>query len=188
MKKICIYCGSSNYADPKYQNLAFSIGQHFAKNNIGIVYGGGNIGLMGQVANGALQEGGQVFGVIPHHLKELELAHKGLTELYITQSMHERKALMAHLSDGFIALPGGYGTLEELIEVTTWSQLNYHDKPVGLLNVFGFYDHLLKWIGHAHQEKFIRGKHRQLIASSDTIEDLLEKMNNIEFINIKEVL
>ena len=102
--------------------------------------------------------------------------------------MHERKALMAHLSDGFIALPGGYGTLEELIEVTTWSQLNYHDKPVGLLNVFGFYDHLLKWIEHAHQEKFIRGKHRQLIASSDNIEDLLEKMNNIEFINIKEVL
>lgn len=188
MKKICIYCGSSKFADSKYYELATSVGQYLATNGISVVFGGGNVGLMGAVANGALEAGGEVFGVIPHYLKELELAHEGLTKLYITQSMHERKALMAHLSDGFIALPGGYGTLEELIEVTTWSQLNYHHKPVGLLNVFGFYDHLIQWIEHAHQEKFVRGKHRQLIASSDNIPDLITKMNNVEFINIKEVL
>ena len=102
--------------------------------------------------------------------------------------MHERKALMAQLSDGFIALPGGYGTLEELAEVTTWSQLNYHQKPVGLLNAFGFYDHLIAWIEHAHQEQFIRGKHRQLIASSDNITDLITQMNSTEFINLRDVL
>ena len=188
MKKICIYCGSSQFADQKYNELAYSVGQYLAKQNIAVVYGGGNIGLMGMVANGALEAGGEVFGVIPHHLKELELAHEGLTELYVTQSMHERKALMAHLSDGFIALPGGYGTLEELSEVTTWSQLNYHQKPVGLLNVFGFYDHLLRWIEHAHQENFIRGKHRQLITSAATITDLIDKMKQTEFVNIRSIL
>jgi len=188
MKKICVYCGSSKFADEKYYELAYSVGQQLAQNGIGVVYGGGNVGLMGNVANGALDAGGEVLGVIPHYLKELELAHEGLTQLYITQSMHERKALMAHLSDGFIALPGGYGTLEELAEVTTWSQLNYHHKPVGLLNAFGFYDHLLQWIEHAHQEKFIRGKHRQLIASADTLSALITKMNNMEFISIKDVL
>ncbi len=188
MKKICIYCGSSKFADTKYYELATNVGRYLALNDFTVVFGGGNIGLMGAVANAALSEGGKVLGVIPHHLRDLELAHEGLTELYITQSMHERKALMAQLSDGFIALPGGYGTLEELAEVTTWSQLNYHHKPVGLLNVFGFYDHLIAWIEHAHQEKFIRGKHRQLIASTDDIASLITRMNSIEFINLKDML
>lgn len=188
IKKLCVYCGSSRQADQKYQDLAFSVGCELAEKGIAVVYGGGNIGLMGQVANGALFAGGEVFGVIPHYLKELELAHTGLTELYVTQSMHERKALMSHLSDGFIALPGGYGTLEELIEVTTWSQLNYHHKPVGLLNAFSYYDHLLQWIEHASNEQFIRGKHKQLIAHDADISKLLEKMQNIEFVDLKKTI
>ena len=163
---LCVYCGSSTTVDPKYTDAAYTIGCFLAQSNISLVYGGGNIGLMKAVADGCLAHNGNVAGVIPHKLQELELAHPNVQKMYITQGMHERKALMAQLSDGFIALPGGFGTLEELAEITTWSQLNYHSKPVGLLNAFGYYDHLIQWINHAVNENFIRPQHRDLIVHS----------------------
>jgi uncharacterized protein (TIGR00730 family) len=188
LKKICVYCGASSRTDPKYRQSASKVGQDLAALGIELVYGGGNIGLMGAVADGVLDSGGRVTGVITHKLKELELAHQGAQQMYVTQGMHERKAMMAQLSDGFIALPGGYGTLEELAEATTWSQLNLHSKPVGLLNAFGFYDHLVAWIDHAAREGFIREKHRNLIVVDSDLGRLLEKMRNVEFIDLSKVI
>ena len=158
-----MYCGSSDRTDPAYREAAYAMGALLATRGIGLVYGGGHVGLMGAVADGALATGGEVFGVIPEKLQALELSHTGLTELFVVDSMHARKSIMAHLSDAFIALPGGWGTLEEVFEVTTWTQLNYHRKPVGLLNVRGYYDHLLTFVDHAVSTGFIREGHRGLL-------------------------
>ena len=147
-----------------------------ARRGIGLVYGGGNVGLMGSIADAALAEGVEVHGVIPHKLMKLELGHSAITELVVTDNMHARKAKMAELSDAFIALPGGWGTLEELFEVTTWTQLEYHHKPVGLLNAYGYYDSLLGFVAHAVEERFIRKRYEGLIQHApepDALVDLL---------------
>ena len=173
---ICVYCGSSNHVHERYHVAAAALGAHLATNGQRIVYGGGRVGLMNTVAEHALANGGEVIGVIPEKLLELELARNDLTELKIVQTMHERKALMADLADAFIALPGGYGTLEELFEAITWAQLRYHDKPVGLLNVAGYYDSLLAFLDHATSEQFVRPMHRELLCVDDQIEELLEQL------------
>jgi uncharacterized protein (TIGR00730 family) len=175
-KRICVYCGSSGGNGPGYEEAARGVGAFLAGKGIGVVYGGARVGLMGAVADGALQAGGSVIGVIPQKLQSREVAHQGLTELFVVDSMHARKTMMAYMSDGFIALPGGWGTLEEIFEVTTWAQLNYHLKPVGLLNVNGYYDKLLEFINHAAGEGFIRPLHRGLMQSAATPETLLEAM------------
>jgi uncharacterized protein (TIGR00730 family) len=172
-RRICVYCGSSDAVDERYKSAARAMGTLLARRGIGVVYGGGRVGLMGIVADAALAAGGEVLGVIPDKLQGLELGHDGLTELFVVDSMHARKMLMAQLSDGFIALPGGFGTIEEIVEVTTWSQLNYHRKPVGLLNVDGYYDPLIAWIRGAVSAGFIRPPHRDLLGSADTPEALL---------------
>ena len=143
MKSLCIYCGSSPGSSPLYAEAARSLAQHMVSENIALVYGGGNVGLMGIIADEVIRLGGVATGVIPTALLEKELGHKGLTKLHIVKDMHERKAMMAELSDGFIAMPGGIGTLEELFEVFTWAQLGFHQKPIGLLNVANFYDGLI---------------------------------------------
>ncbi|MEZ4265935.1 MAG: TIGR00730 family Rossman fold protein [Myxococcota bacterium] len=175
-KRVCVYCGSSDDIAPAYREVARSVGTFLAESGIQVVYGGGRVGLMGEVANAALEAGGQVYGVIPRKLQMLEVGHEGLDELFVVESMHARKTLMASMSDAFIALPGGFGTLEELAEVTTWTQLGYHKKPVGLLNVNGYYDHLLGWIEHAAKEGFIRPVHRGLIESAATVDVLMDKL------------
>jgi len=178
-RRICVYCGSSS-GGPQYVAAAEALGTFLAQRGIGVVYGGGRIGLMGVLADAALAAGGQVYGVIPEKLRALEVGHEGLTELFVTDSMHARKLVMAQLSDAFIAMPGGYGTLEELFEVTTWTQLNYQEKPVGLLNVGGFFDPLLAYLGHAADEGFIRPIHRDLIAHAADPATLLERLANAE--------
>jgi uncharacterized protein (TIGR00730 family) len=156
MKSICIYCGSAVGASPLYAQAARELAQGMVANNIALVYGGGNIGLMGVVASEVMRLGGDATGVIPKALLDKEVGHLGLTRLHIVKDMHERKALMAELSEGFIAMPGGVGTLEELFEVFTWLQLGLHDKPIGLLNVNGFYDGLIKFISHQVAEGFLK--------------------------------
>ncbi len=178
--RICVYCGSSQRVDPRYLELAGNVGRTLARKGYGVVYGGGHIGLMGRVADGALEAGGEVYGVIPEKLRDLELAHTGCTEMHVVDTMHTRKTKMAELSDAFIALPGGWGTLEELFEVTTWTQLQYHDKPVGLLNAFGYYDHLLAFVAHATEERFIRVEHRPILQSATALEPLLEQLATVE--------
>ena len=157
MKRVCVFCGSSTGARPSYARTAVKLGKILAKRQIGLVYGGGNVGLMGLIADSVLEHGGDVIGVIPRFLVHKEVAHQHLKDLRIVESMHERKALMADLSDGFIALPGGYGTLEEFCEIVTWAQLQLHPKPCGLLNVEGFYDSLLQFLDHAVAEQFSEG-------------------------------
>lgn len=178
-RRICVYCGSSP-GRPVYAEAARSLGTYLADQGIGLVYGGGRVGLMGILADAALAAGGEVYGVIPDKLRELELGHEGLTELFVTDSMHARKLIMAQLADAFVAMPGGYGTLEELFEVTTWTQLEYHSKPVGLLNVEGFFDPLLAYVAHAANEGFIRPLHRELIQAAPEPADLLGRLATVE--------
>ena len=176
MKRVCVYCGSSTGVNPAHRDAAEKLGTLLAARGIGLVYGGGNIGLMGVVADAALRAGGEVIGVIPGALMEKELGHAGLTKLHVVGSMHERKRLMADLSDGFIALPGGIGTLEEFFETFTWQQLAFHDKPVALLNAGGFYDHLLAFLRHVTDERFLRGEHLDsLLIETDAVA-LLDRM------------
>lgn len=179
-RRICIYCGSSSGHDPRFAALAREVGEHLARRGIGLVYGGGKIGLMGEAADAALRAGGQVFGVIPQKLRDVEVGHEGLTELFVVDSMHARKMMMAQLSDAFVALPGGFGTLEELFEATTWSQLGYHRKPVGLLNAAGYYDHLIAFLDHAAEQGFVRAHHRPLLQSAPDIESLLDALARAE--------
>src|SRR5215210_5562364 len=160
MDRLCVFCGSSSGRDPAYSVLAAQLGRALAQRRIGLVYGGGRVGLMGVLADAALAAGGEAIGVIPQDLMDREVGHGGLTELHVVSSMHERKALMAELSDGFAALPGGIGTLEELIEVYTWSQLGLHAKPMGLLDVRGYYRPLAALLDHAVHEAFLRAEHR----------------------------
>jgi len=180
VKSVCVFCGSNVGRDPAYLKAAVSAGEALARAGLTLVYGGGKVGLMGAVADGALAAGGEVIGVIPEKLKALEVGHDGLTELFVVDSMHARKAMMAHLSDAFIALPGGWGTLEEVFEVTTWTQLNYHKKPVGLLNIGGYFDDLQAFIRHAVQEGFIRPVHQGLMRIAPSPELLLEALATAE--------
>ena len=163
MQAVCVFCGSNRGASDAYTDAARDTGRAIAERGLTLVYGGAAVGLMGAVADSALAAGGKVIGVIPRALVEREIAHKGLTELREVSSMHERKAAMADLSDGFLALPGGAGTLEELFEVWTWGQLGHHQKPVGLLNADGFYDGLAAFLDHVRVEGFIRAEHRDML-------------------------
>ncbi|MEH3146396.1 MAG: TIGR00730 family Rossman fold protein [Methylobacterium frigidaeris] len=161
--RLCVFCGSNDGALPLYREAAGALGRHLAENGVDLVYGGGKVGLMGAVADAVLQAGGRAVGVMPRPLVEKEIAHHGLTELRVVGSMHERKALMADLADGFVALPGGLGTFEELFEVWTWGQLGYHPKPMAVLNVGGFYDGLLGFLDHVVEQGFVREAHRGML-------------------------
>ncbi len=163
MKNICVFCGSRPGANERYRRAAVDFGALLAGERIGLVYGGGHVGLMGAVADAALREGGTVTGVIPRHLWDLEVGHGGLTDLHIVDSMHERKALMANLSDAFAVLPGGIGTMEEFFEVWTWGQLGIHAKPYGLLNIDGYFDPLIVFLDHMVEEGFLEPGHRSLV-------------------------
>jgi len=177
---VCVFCGSNVGSDPRYRESAAALGQLLAERQIDVVYGGGRVGLMGIVADSALQAGGRVFGVIPEAIVEREVAHHGLTELIVVSTMHARKAMMAERSDAFVALPGGLGTFEELLEIVTWSQLGIHTKPVGLLNVAGFYDPLLALIDRAISDRFIPTDHRRLLIDASEPEKLLDAVESCE--------
>jgi uncharacterized protein (TIGR00730 family) len=163
LRTLCVYCGSSTGNSPAYAGAARALAAELAARNIALVYGGGNIGLMGIIANEVLRLGGAVTGIIPKALMDKEVGHLALTQLHVVKDMHERKAMMAELSDGFVALPGGIGTLEELFEAMTWSQLGLHEKPLGLLNVDGFYDGLLGFVAHQVAQGFLRNEHAGLL-------------------------
>ena len=174
-KSICVYCGASAGATPVYAEAALRLAAGLVERNIGLVYGGGNVGLMGIIADEVLRLGGEVTGVIPTALVEREVGHGGLTRQFIVKDMHERKAMMATLADGFIAMPGGMGTLEELFEMLTWSQLGIHAKPVALYNVNQYYDHLVAFVRHAEEEGFIKPQHAALMMVADEVEVLLSR-------------
>ncbi len=175
-KRIAVFCGSSPGARPCYREAAASLARYLAAQNIGIVYGGGNVGLMGALADAALEAGGDIIGVIPESLGRKERAHTGLADLRVVGSMHERKALMAELADAFIALPGGYGTFEEFCEVLTWTQLGLQRKPCGILNVHGYYDRLLELFDHAVAEQFVHPEHRRMVISASDHRALVENL------------
>ncbi|MOA12798.1 LOG family protein YvdD [compost metagenome] len=177
IQSICLFCGSNKGTRVAYEQAACELGRTLAQRDIALVYGGGNVGLMGIAADATLAAGGRVIGVIPGFLREKELAHQGLSELHVTQTMHERKALMEDLSGGFVALPGGFGTYDELFEMLTWGQLSVHSKPIGLLNVDGFFDPLLAMIRHGVAEGFVAEGNLQLFVVAATIDELLAKMN-----------
>jgi hypothetical protein len=178
VKRICVFCGSSPGARPEYADAARDMGRALVEAGMGLVYGGGRVGLMGTVADAVMQAGGEVIGVIPEALMRREVGHHGITDLRVVGSMHERKALMADLSDGFVAMPGGYGTFEEFCEVITWSQLGIHPKPCGLLNVADYYGPLLALFDHAVAEGFVRTQHRELVLEDTSPAALLEKMRH----------
>lgn len=176
LRRICVYCGSSSGNDPTYRRAAFELGAFLARSGLGLVYGGGNVGLMGAVADGALSQAGEVIGVIPRSLMEKELGHGGVTELHVVTSMHERKQMMVDLSDAFIALPGGFGTLDETFETLTWLQLSFHQKPVALLNVSGFFDGLITFIQHMSTHGFLKPEHAACVLVESHAERLIERM------------
>lgn len=180
MKRIVVFCGSSYGTEKLFEEHAFLLGKTLAERNIDVVYGGAKIGLMGAVADGALQNGGEVIGVLPHFLSGKEIAHEGLSQLILVNTMHERKTKMHDLCDGIIALPGGFGTLEELFEMLTWAQLGLHKKPIGLLNTNGFYEPLLTFAQNMFVKGFIKDIHRDMLLSDSTINGLLEKMNRYD--------
>jgi uncharacterized protein (TIGR00730 family) len=176
MKRICIFCGSSEGSRPEYGAAAEEMAAELVRRNIGLVYGGSSVGLMGVIADAVLRTGGEATGVIPEHLMGLEVEHTGLTKLHVVHSMHERKALMADLSDAFVALPGGFGTLEEFCEIVTWAQLGLHAKPCGILNTLGYYSPLLAMFDHAVEEQFLKPKNRALVLARDSPAELLQAL------------
>lgn len=176
--RLAVYCGSATPEDPRYMELAREVGHVLASKGIGVVYGGGRAGLMGAVADGALAAGGEVIGIIPKALEGHELAHRGCTELHVVDTMHQRKQAFTDLSNGFVTIPGGVGTMDELWEAVSWAQLGYHNDPVGLLNAFGYYDKLLEFNRQMAEVGFVREAHRGIILDADTIEGLLEKMKH----------
>jgi uncharacterized protein (TIGR00730 family) len=178
--RICIFCGSSLGRRPAYAAAAISLAKHLTSRKVGIVYGGGKAGLMGALADAVLEAGGEIIGVMPRVLVAKEIAHTGLKDLRIVNSMHERKALMAELADAFIALPGGYGTFEEFCEVLTWTQIGIQRKPCGLLNVEGYYDGLLRMFDHAVEEQFLKPTHRQMVISDSRPEPLVDRLLNYQ--------
>jgi uncharacterized protein (TIGR00730 family) len=177
MRRLCVFCGSQTGRLAAYADAASALGRLLAERRIGLVYGGGRVGMMGVLADSVLAHGGEAIGVIPQSLVERELAHTGVTDLRIVTSMHERKALMAELSDAFIALPGGFGTFEEFCEVTTWVQLGLHQKPCGLLNVAGFFDPLLQLFDHATEQGFIHPQHRSIVIVASDPAALIERIS-----------
>lgn len=180
LKYVAVYCGSSPGGRPEYVEAARELGRLLAQRHIGLVYGGGRVGLMGQVADAALEAGGEVIGVITEQLSAMELAHRKLSKLHVVDSMHDRKLRMAELSDGFIALPGGYGTIEEFFEVLTWEQLGIHHKPCGLLNVCGYYNKIIEFLDGAVGEKFVHEINRRMLLVDETPAGLLQQMERYE--------
>lgn len=175
-RAVCVFCGSQPGARPAYLQAARELGAQLARRDWTVVYGGGHVGMMGALADSALAAGGRVVGVIPEHLMRPEVAHQGLTELLVVDSMHTRKRTMAARAEAFVVLPGGYGTFEEMFEMVTWAQLQLHAKPVGLVNVDGYFDHLLAFLRHAAQQEFIRPQHRSLLSADATVAALLERL------------
>ncbi|RZF60999.1 TIGR00730 family Rossman fold protein [Sphingomonas populi] len=176
MKRLAVYCGSASPADPVYIDSARAVGRALAERGIGVVYGGGRLGLMGAVADGALEAGGEVIGIIPTALVSAEVAHRGCTDLRVVETMHQRKQAFTDLSDGFINLPGGTGTMDELWEALSWAQIGYHAKPVGLLNVAGYYDHLIAFVAKMGEVGFLRPQHQRVLIVDDTLDGLLAQM------------
>lgn len=175
MRRICVYCGSNNGARPLYADAAHELADVLVRHDLELVYGGADKGIMGIIADAVIGLGGKVHGVIPKMLCDKEIAHQGLTELHVVSSMHARKSMMAALSDGFVALPGGFGTLEEIIEIITWGQLRFHDKPCGLLNVDGYFDHLLRYLDHANAEGFLRPENRDMLLHDKSAAGLIQQ-------------
>lgn len=180
LNRLAVYCGSSTGNDAMFMEIARNVGRTLARRGIGVVYGGGRLGLMGALADAAMSEGGEVTGVIPEALKVAELAHRGLAELHVVPDMHSRKALFTSLADGFLTLPGGVGTMDELWEAVSWAQLGYHAKPVGLLNAGGFYDQLIGFHRHMIASGFIRPAHAGILIAHDGISALLDAMEHYE--------
>ncbi|GGC72199.1 TIGR00730 family Rossman fold protein [Undibacterium terreum] len=180
MKSICVYCGSSAGASAVYTEAAQSLAKQFVDNDIALVYGGGNVGLMGVIADEVLRLGGKATGVIPKALMDKEVGHTGLTQLHIVANMHERKAMMADLSDGFIAMPGGVGTLEELFEVFTWAQLGFHTKPIGVLNVDGFYNSLIAFLEHTVASRFLKAEHLAMLFNEADPQKLVQRFRQYQ--------
>lgn len=176
MTRLAVYCGSSPGGDPAYADAARALATEMARRGIGLVFGGGHIGLMGTIADAVLNAGGEAIGVIPAALRDKELAHKGCSELHIVSTMHERKALMADLADGFIAMPGGFGTLDEMFEMLTWGQLGYHPKPCGFLNVAGYYDALFTFLDNCVEARFVTRVHREMIIAASEPSALLDEI------------
>jgi uncharacterized protein (TIGR00730 family) len=181
IKRIVVYCGANAGNNPAYKAAAIDVGRTLAEQGIGLVYGGGGVGLMGVVADAALAAGGEVIGVIPEALKALEVEHKGLTDLHVVPDMHSRKAMMLGLADAVIAMPGGFGTMDELFEALTWSQLDYHRKLCGVLNVAGYYDHLLAWIAHSVDVGLVKSANLGLIVAGSTVDELLDGLRSQPF-------
>ncbi|MGE3886041.1 MAG: TIGR00730 family Rossman fold protein [Vicinamibacterales bacterium] len=179
MRRICVFCGSSAGSNPAYAEAARAMGRELVARGMGLVYGGGHVGLMGVIADAVLEAGGEAIGVIPHALAAREIAHQRLTTLHVVASMHERKAMMADLADAFVAMPGGFGTYEELFEAITWTQLGLHKKPCGLLNVAGFFDPVVGFIDHAVAEKFIRPQHRAVLLVESEPARLLDALQAV---------
>jgi len=180
MKSICVYCGSNAGSDPAFTDAAIAVGQRLAQRDVTLVYGGGRVGLMGQVADAVMNAGGEVVGVIPEFMAIKEVAHFELTKLHIVESMHARKAMMVELSEGFIAMPGGIGTMEELFEVWTWGQLGQHPHPFGLLNINGYYDDLVAFLDGMTTKGFLKPEHRGALIVADNVDDLLDAFERYE--------
>jgi uncharacterized protein (TIGR00730 family) len=186
MKYICVYCGSNPGRIADYRNAAQSLGHELASRNLGLVYGGASVGVMGAVADAILERGGNAIGVIPQALATKEVSHHGLDELFVVDSMHARKAKMAELSDGFVALPGGWGTIEEIFEMLTWAQLGFHEKPCGLLNVAGYYDHLFTFLENAIEEQFVKPEYRPMIMMDNSPSSLLQRFSEYRAPKVKK--
>ncbi|MEO0581672.1 MAG: TIGR00730 family Rossman fold protein [Bacteroidota bacterium] len=177
MQSLCVFCGSRKGVLPQYEAVAYALGIYLAENNIRLIYGAGNIGLMGVVAEAALSKGGEVVGVIPNFLMDREVGHKGLSQLILTETMHERKQIMAEMSDGFLTLPGGFGTMDELCEILTWRQLGLHDRPIGLLNMEGYFDALITLFNQMVIRGFVGADNRHLLFESTELFPLLDQMH-----------
>jgi uncharacterized protein (TIGR00730 family) len=184
--RVCVFCGSNVGSNPACARAAGEMGRELVRRGWGLVYGGGSVGLMGVLADAVLAAGGEVTGVIPEMLATKELLHPHATNMHVAPTMHARKALMEELSDAFVALPGGYGTFEELLEIITWAQLGIHAKPIGLLNVAGFYDRLTDFFDHAIEEEFIKSKHRSLIVSASSPAELVDQLERHEMPQVKK--
>lgn len=180
MKRACIFCGSSPGGRPAYTEATEDLGRLLVENDIGLVFGGASVGLMGRLADTVMSEGGEAVGVIPQSLVDREIAHLGLTDLHVVDTMHERKQLMADLSDAFVALPGGLGTLDELFEIYTWAQLGMHRKPIGILNVEGYFDGIADFLEHAVAERFVREDHREMLIVEDEPQPMLERLRSFD--------
>ena len=186
MKRICVYCGSNPGKRPAYRAAATALGHELAARGLGLVYGGASVGVMGAVADGVLEKGGSDIGVIPYSLATKEVAHQGLDELRVVSSMHERKAIMAELSNGFIALPGGWGTFEEIFEMLTWAQLGFHEKPCGLLNVASYYNELFSFLEKAIEQQFVKEEYRPMIMIDDSAGGLLDRFESYRAPRVKK--